>query len=1214
MTLHVHESVGSIFKMLLGVSHGQKLYALNFGSLLQCSRTLFNYTLNTCLAVENTPGVSYFLSESASDESSSRKQRLKVFIDPRIELYHPTEQFHYGFSLPPFDSNGMEVLSIQAQDPMQLWECSKVTTANRNGQAAERSAPQHVIAVEAMFNATMYGGYFAAVLPKNWLGNRMKFMRWFANRAAPVARIALPFGTVYDDDKEPVGDWYLYIWNKPIPEDHKQAKKLDHAIFRWSTFIYQLPDTSEAAVEKLFRVFRKHDWWQNSVELWKEFLAGNYNDHDYGAGYKALDLEDPSKIRIFQPGEQAKLVYTIINSLEEMNEPNMVQIKPGPPVKLSAASSVARVALLDIESEIGLEYDPKANKPVSRLDLLLKQNNFTAIQDTLLAALQEHSLRPVILSGDVKRIQKQDRWLERQLTPIERSIKIQVDQVDDGNGDAVASSAVANDIGAVWEKLFEDVGMRANQAEVMAQWEQRGKKMSTDGMAYEFQFGDIVVMCCKNGVLNSNVMGLGKTLETLLTFLMRTSKKGLFIVPASLIGEWQEQIEKELSLYARRVRRNWRGEPVRTDYQVIEWAKDCRREHLKTINLISYEKIWAVPRDASYFVCPHCQRVVCSPSGAPKQVCPGNWQDLDDPLNDKCIPIRKWRRENKEKKLRVHVYNVNPSSPASGVKLYHRVWRKVEGEAFPQIEHQKLRKVCTKLGLEYGFPSDWKLVDPRPPRPMPRYMELSDRKFKKVMKKQTSMMEEKIVHGVKTEVPVYKYIDRTPHVKWSFSELLRNSFNFVAIDEALRIKNEATNRAQALWHITSRTRYANTGTPLRGLPQNILNIINWVTKRPVYSEYRMNDKGSLGRFLAKYGTYATDRESGNRKLLPKINQAELFQSELAPIMLRHIRNEPLVRKDISQKIIRMQEHAVLLDESHKKFYQLWLEKFAEWWAEKRKYEDGQENAKVSNDLLAKITYLINASSIPHWMFDNLTSQKNTGKLSESQRRERAEFATWAAVIGKYKGPATAKQKQALRIILAARKRGDKCLVASTRRKNLEFGRDWCEKNGLAAMKLDGSVSNNIKKGSNRSLRQEMINAFRLQDYWVAWCGLTALSEGANIPEANHGILLDYSWSPDEYRQFIGRMIRPQQQKVIYEEHLYHVGTIEEYMMMWNFLKASSADEAIDYMEFDMTTEMIPDIRMYADSIVDRTEAKLNSRMRLAVDRLKRKREAGEDDE
>jgi SNF2 family DNA or RNA helicase len=373
----------------------------------------------------------------------------------------------------------------------------------------------------------------------------------------------------------------------------------------------------------------------------------------------------------------------------------------------------------------------------------------------------------------------------------------------------------------------------------------------------------------------------------------------------------------------------------------------------------------------------------------------------------------------------------------------------------------------------------------------------------------------------------------------------------------------------------------------------------------VLPDYRPYDSKGESRFLQKYRTEvmvgATVLEDGTSvggrpNQIPKINNPELFQAEMAPLIVRHIRNEPIVVASIPKKtIVDLALPAVPMDEQHRRYYARWQEVFAEWWQKKEEEEEGREAGK--GELLTKITYLINASTIPHFMLEPILKGKDE------------EAKEWAKLIGKYKGPVTAKMLKCRELIREAKSRGDKTLVASTRKANLKLGQAWCEKARLPSMIVDGDISLKIDPATNRSPRHTMVEEFRNREYDVMWAGMLALAEGMNIPEANWGLIMDYTWKPADPRQFIGRMIRPQQTKTVYTGYLMHEGTIDEYMAALCYLKGRAGDEGIDYMEFsDLTTDMIPDIHQYADSIVDGTQQIAKQKMWLAVDFIRKNQE------
>jgi hypothetical protein len=1158
----------------------------------------------------------FLLTALASQETPFTKYRrygekAVVTADSRYQLFKPVDVAHYAIAVPNFstvtDAAGKQsVQPVTVEDELLFWQCSKTTSVRRD-------APLHVIQIEQLYNATLPGGYFAAILPKSWCGDRMDFMRWFANHAGSVAKIKLPYGTVTTADGKPLGDWLLHIWCRPTSKDGNDKEKKAFAKFRYAemrhpTFIQRVKDLHDD-VDRLAKLFRKHDWYQYHVKQWNEARKDTHSyDVEYGVNCaSAAEIQSPDKTTIFKPGPTTMLQAKIVGTTNEMlGDVKAVQIKPGRRIKLQAFSRSTYAALADIVETAGYDNNPKDGVNTSRFVTLLR-NSYSQVQEELLRTLLESGLQPYMLQRDVSKVATQARWLSRQLTPIERYIRIKTD-AEDGNA-------------VVWEKLYEDVGMDASQRQNMDIWRNRMKamnmaKIATDtiqhssGLAFEFQGTDLCVLACKDGILNGSAMGMGKTLESLLEFLLRTKKKVLIVCPSKLIQEWKNEIERNLTIYARRQRLNWRNKLIDVSYQIIRYAANLKAENMKAINIISYERLWARPKDAMFFVCPACKDVVCSVKMFPQQVCP------------KCTPKAhaEWKKYTKENKLRKHVTCVNEQGKT--IKLHIRVWKG------GRIDINKLEKfLASHPNINATVHDNWKLVDPRPKRPRPQYMNKSEKHFEKVsVRFSDKHYDVKIVDGKEQRIPKPQHIKRGLHLRWTFSHLLRWRFNMVMCDEALYIKSEDANRTLALWKITAQVRRVLTGTPIRGKPKNILNLLNWATKRPVYPDYRTLARGKAIKgdkaqrseagsgphiFLRKFATYVTVKRDGNavKQLLPKLGNAELFQTEIASIMLRHTKNEPIVVKDIPLKKKILTPVPLEMDEQHKIYYKKWLDKFSEWWVEKRKNIDKKEVGKGGREpLIVKLTYLINASTVPHSMYDGLMEKARKNKLAGV---DDDDFLKWAKSIGKYEGPLTAKQLYMLKSVAHAKAVGDKIIVFSWRRKNLELGKMWADKNNVLSLIIDSKVTTTLR-ADGTSARGDAISAFRNQPYNCLWAGLTAMSEGVNLPEANRGVIIDYSWEPSEYKQAIGRMDRLQQTKTIHIDMLRHHGSIDDFMYLTNELKDGSAGEGIDYMEYDLKTEAIPDVHQYADALVDGTETKLKAKMELAVDAMrKRKEEEGE---
>ena len=1162
--LIVDRGVTALFRVLMQIPQYSRVFIHNAD---QFGIVAAEFLANECKVSATCPSETGFY-DYHKHAGYTEKNKAEVVSHKYLDMIKPPTAFQYAFGLPEFND---DATPIMGQDVLRQWIVSRTDS--------QYMAPRHLMGLEALFTSVVPGGFFGAICPRHWMGRYMKFMKYWRNEASMVAKIQLPRGSVKrvrlpdPDDYTPEqwlsmpekdikqyctnsiplppvysGNWFLLIWQKPVNKDDDKRPMLKFASQRYACHVSRLKPMDgdktgleEEAVEYCAGAFRKSDWSRFSVRPFQNLISDSKFDvGTYGKElYNPPTLRSPKDMRILKVSEDNKPSFKVCVTVGEIKrDPRAVHIKLGPPTKLYAYSPTAKSILLDLKfragysrEELQRENQTDNYRALDEFTVRLKTKTFADDREWLLKTLLEHGLQPYMTESDSNRLRREERWLSIQLTPVKRTIRAQ-------NAEE----------GEEWEELYDDVDMKATFPEVWNLWEMRARKMKLHlpKFTYGFQYEDVVTMACKQSLMNTNVMGLGKTRETLFSMMLRCSERNLLVIPTRLIGVWQEEIEGTIANYCRLVRRNWMGKIMTADSQVIQWARDCMKENLKTFNIVSYENLARIPKDALFFKCPACGFVVCSPKGYPDQACP------------KC--------------------NQN---------------RSVRHKEMDRLAGNRKRKIWTPNGVE--------IMDDRVSSGNLVMMEQTEKAYDKMSN--IKVGEEKTRDPFTNRVirtPIFRDVERDPHLKWTFSHVLRNRFNSIACDETNYVNNPKAKRAVALYNLTARRRIGMTGTPFRGYPRSICNIFNWALKRSVFPDYRNeagNAESGIKKFEKKYATFV-QREGKAPKLIPKINQPELFQQEIAPFIIRHLRHEPNVAKDIPPRTPVVNNRIIPMDPQHRVYYQKWLDMFAEWWALKRKEEDKQANAAVVNDLLVKIGYLINASSIPHFMLDNLQG---------------GEGADWAKVIGKYEGPLTCKFNATTQMILKNIEAGDKTIVGCSRVKNLTLGQAWSKKHKVNSIRIDGAVSNEIKQGVNRSEKQLRVDKFCFGDYPVMWAGIQTLKEGFNIPQANHAILMDWTWEPSDTDQFVARMLRPAQKKTVDATFMCHQGTADEYMAALVQLKSRSSREGVDFESFsDFTADMIPDFQQYANSIVDGTNEELRTRMWTQLDQLRKQLE--EDDE
>lgn len=1098
------------------------------------------------------------------------KQRVECGVHEHLQMFDPhKERYHYGFLFPGSDlqpiiqDNGQPIL---VSDHLRQWHVSR--------HYPDYTAPLHLMLLEMMLRSILPGGYMAAVLPKGWLAGKMRYNKWLQEQISTVAKIELPLEAIqrwfmndqdvafevdhnHSEQKLSIREltelpdmgqqiktipfpvtWSLYIWHKTVSEQVSRGNQLLPLTRRYSTFAIRLRELEDETLHDVLKVFRKHDWYRYSVKPWLKII-GDLNNATYAAdNYDAPPtVNNPKEMRVLRISESNKPSFQICKNLEEIfSIPLAAHCKLGPPVKVYTYSPGADAALQDLKESSGFnqeelkkasdDYNPQCN-----FLLELRARSLIENQEWLLSNLTKAGLIPCLLEQDSYRLRKQQKWLDIQLCPIERVVRM---------------PSLEN--GTHWETMYEDTGIRALYPQLYRMWEQRAKRMRLDAKTsqkddqgnpiyrwnFPFQFEDEIIIACKQSVWDTNQMGLGKTREVLFSQLLLGVQHSLIIAPARLLGVWQDEIEKTIANYVRVNPRNWMRKIMSADYQIIQHARDCLPANLKTFNLISYENMSKVPKDALFFKCPRCEFIVCSPLGRYKSEC--------------------------EKQLCPRCNEGKPLDPALRALLSTGNKDTSHDPIFmlPEDHHWEKVQVVSHHTTEY------------------------DRELRQLVTKE---VQTKVVKNV--------------HLKWTFAGILRNRFSFRVAEESNYVNNPKANRSVAMNHGRARTRIALTGTPVRGYPRSVVNVMNWTFKREVFPDYRSPGKSEIGakKFERKYGYYV-EREGKSKKLLPKINQPEMFQQEMAPFMLRRLRLEPAVAACVPPKVPEINSTIVPMDDQHKAYYNLWLEKFAEWWALKRKEEDNQENARVVNDLLVKLGYLINVSSIPHFMLENLSG----------------EGAQWAQIIGPYQGnqetkTPVAKFKKCTHLIEKYIEAGDKTIIFTWRRANIVLGRMWCKTHQpqIYSTFVDGTISNERKeKYNNRSEKDFRIDKFRFQDYHTLWAGIQTMKEGFNIPEANRGIFLEYTWEPADWQQALARMLRPAQKKQVHGTFLCHQGSVDEYIAALVQIKARSAEEGVDYQTYDdFKISDIPDFQQYANAIVDGTTEELRTKMWSVVEDMKR---------
>jgi SNF2 family DNA or RNA helicase len=1194
MVIYDADLLSELIKNLIIPPERMKVFYPNFDSSIKIAENL-----------------SHTLSSGISTHKITTNYTIHSIKTDSPELYLPSDKFHMSILIPSIDIDPehSRAKHIYIEDRLSQFMCSKFNE--------EKMAPLHLIQLEQALNSVTVGGYVVALLPDNWQISDMRYNRWIENNVATVAKIRFPnpeiskemdipynvadqYGSkIYSGQQKitvrfnSVNKWSVYIFFKSLncllsrnpikcPNSMKYSNIIPWASYTYSPFIMK-QEVNRSNLDEVVSKFTNSEWNRMSVFQWRQTIKAYKDSYTCFStrDHMPIELDSLEDMFMVEGIEKFKQKILLVHNEKDIKKSKkLIQIKPTrSKVKLIGHSIESKCALVEIMHSMGYQGGELAMEHLLKLD-------FESVRHNLVSEIYKAGFIPCMTERSRQEIATRLRWINRQLTPIERYIKIDDSQFD---------------------LLYEEIGLRKVFSDQYAQWSQRAAKIRLNNKRslFDFQLDDVIVQCMKDGVVNASVMGLGKTREMLISALLRGKEKILIVCPKKLIGTWQDEIEDLIIPMVRMIRRNWNGKIVKIGIpNIIEYADDCRPENLTMFNIISYDKLKAVPRDGRFFKCPKCGFVAFSATEE-RMRCPGEPFDFhEDPFEDRsCVgELRRWKAANRQVDEKGNlIYRKYKVHKKTGKKVH---WNEDHPSRFTEDGSRILDKDCEIIDTRSDNPYCDPITGSKPQPPMMTAERCMYEKTRKVVQGKDAEGNEII-----KRVP-RKCLGKKFHAKWTFSELLRWRFSIIGADEIMYVNNEDSQRAQALNHLTSKVRLSYTGTPMKGLPQKIRNYVNWTTDREVFPDYRKHDTLGMKRFLDKYkteiivGTTETEEGisvGGVKKQIHKIRNAELFQSELSPFMIRRVRDEPDVSRDIPDIRVIYQDIKLEMDSKHKEFYKQWIEMFVEWFEAMKEEEEGK---KVSGqNILAKLSYLISASINPHFMLERL--KKKSKKWRKASKADDV-LLKWLNIIKPYKGPMTAKMLKALDIIEDARLKKQKVLIGASRQDTLDLGNGLCAKRKIPSMVIDGRTSLETKRGQSRSERHLKVQEFRFMKYNAMWAGIKALAEGMNIPEANHVIGYDTTWEPADIDQFVGRVIRPQQANTVYVYFLMHEGTVDEYMTALCYLKGRSHSEGIDGVSFDdISADMIPDFRQYAESIVDGTESILKRNMWLQVEQIKK---------
>ncbi|MFH0904787.1 MAG: helicase-related protein [Methanobacteriota archaeon] len=390
------------------------------------------------------------------------------------------------------------------------------------------------------------------------------------------------------------------------------------------------------------------------------------------------------------------------------------------------------------------------------------------------------------------------------------------------------------------------------------------------------------------------------------------------------------------------------------------------------------------------------------------------------------------------------------------------------------------------------------------------------------------------------------------HTKKTFAKAMRRRFQFIAVDEAHKIKAKDSKQAAAVRMLKARYKLLSTGTPVANYIRNIFSLLvfGWGdgTERNPYGYYSPVEKDNgygyttgtrkfkedfisiawvTPQFEQTLDTGAKSRE------IPKIKDPVKFWAMMSPKILRRQRNEPDVNKIITFPNPVISTELIKMDDAHIKYYQHWLDNFAVWFKKQLRMEKEEGHKIDQMVILAHLTQLQFASTIP-----------------QSPKTE-IEGNPWHFGL-------TTKQMRVLELVKEALANGEKIIVFSERPEFQRLMQETLKECNVKAHLFIGQQG--IKE------RNILLDDFRYNGIPVLLATTSCGENGLNIPEANVVVIADTSWTPSKQIQAYSRILRPQQKKTPRIILIRAKGTIDEYMEQLMNAKCEAIGEGIDYQE------------------------------------------------
>jgi len=375
--------------------------------------------------------------------------------------------------------------------------------------------------------------------------------------------------------------------------------------------------------------------------------------------------------------------------------------------------------------------------------------------------------------------------------------------------------------------------------------------------------------------------------------------------------------------------------------------------------------------------------------------------------------------------------------------------------------------------------------------------------------------------------------------KKTIADVLKKRFPFIAVDECHALSNKLTKITKAIKTLRAKHKHFMSGTPIGNTVKNIWSIFDilYKSQTPLFPHTTSAFREQFVSVEWVTKEFDSTLSSGRTaQQIPDVLDVKGFTELIEGKILRRVKDEPVVRRDVEIPKPHIIEIEVVPSKEQLIHYKAHLEKFAELFKKYLRYDELKEHKVDTSVVLAHIQHLQFCATIPQHKKVNLED----------------DFA--------YRGGLTTSQKKVISLIKEHRKQGEKILLFTQRPDYCVLMKHRLKENRIESQIFTGKVS--IDK------RNKQLEAFRRGKLQVLLASIRVTDTGLNIPEANVAIIVEPSWKYSEIEQAFSRILRPQ---TVGQPKVYLIrnkGLIDMYLWQHCVEKRKANAEVIDYREND----------------------------------------------